>query len=130
MRDSEAGKDREGGATSADPESGVGRVLWAAAFANLLIGLVGIVPALCVRWLLTKFPSADCGGASSCHGGTPDNPLGMITGAVLGGGFVVGMVLVVDLLMPRQEGSPVGPWLGMALLIPGPFVVGHAVGWF
>ncbi|WP_369249812.1 hypothetical protein [Streptomyces sp. R41] len=97
--------------------------------ANLLIGLVAIVPGLCLRWLLTTYPSVDCGGGIGCDKETPDNALGMITGAVLGCGFVLGMVLVVDILMPRQEGHPVGPWLGMALLIPAPFVVGQALGW-
>ncbi|GGN72928.1 hypothetical protein GCM10011579_050530 [Streptomyces albiflavescens] len=108
---------------------GAVRGLWAPALANLLIGLVAIVPGLCLRWLLTKYPSVDCGGGIGCDKESPDNALGMITGAVLGCGFVLGMVLVVDILMPRQEGHSVGPWLGMALLIPAPFVVGQALGW-
>ncbi|WP_405915862.1 hypothetical protein [Streptomyces sp. NBC_00728] len=112
------------------PGGGLGRALSAAAFANLLIGGVGIVPGLCVRWLLTRFPSVHCDGPFGCHRETPDNALGLIAGAVLGGGFVLGMVLVVDILMPYQEGRPMGPWLSMTALVPAPLLLGQAVGWF
>lgn len=117
MRGSDTGDDRGGG-------------LWAPAVANLLIGAVAIVPGLCLRWLLTRYPSVGCGGGVSCAGSAPDDPLGMTTGAVLGGGFVLGMVLVVDVLIPHQEGRPIGAWLGMAVLIPAPFAVGQMLGWF
>jgi len=126
VRRSETGGDDESGAGRGP---GAGRGLWAPALANLLIGLVAIVPGLCLRRLLTTYPSVHCGGSVGCHGGTSHSALGMITGAVLGLGFVLGMVLVVDILMPHQEGGPVGSWLGMALLIPVPFVVGQAMGW-
>jgi hypothetical protein len=130
VRDSDSGGGRRSGTASTGRGGGLGRALSAAAFANLLIGGVGIVPGLCLRWLLTRFPSVDCGGPLGCHRETPDDALGLIAGAVLGGGFVLGTVLVVDILLPVQEGRPVGPWLGMAALVPAPFLLGQAVGWF
>jgi hypothetical protein len=129
VRDSGGGGGRRND-TASTGRVGLGRALSAAAFANLLIGGVGIIPALCVRWLLTGFPSVGCGGHFGCHRETPDNALGLIAGAVLGGGFVLGTVLVVDILMPFQEGRPMSPWLGMAALVPAPFLLGQAVGWF
>jgi hypothetical protein len=101
---------------------------WAAAVANLLIGMVAIVPGVCVRWLLGKYTLLHCFGGFS--GGTsPDQTVGMVLGAVLGGGFVLGMVLVVDILMPWQEGRPLNLWLGMTTLVPAPFAVAQVVGW-
>lgn len=101
---------------------------WAAAVANLLIGMVAIVPGVCVRWLLGKYTLLHCFGGFS--GGTsPDQTVGMVLGAVLGGGFVVGMVLVVDILMPWQEGRSLHLWLGMTTLVPAPFAVASVAGW-
>ncbi|MFD4408699.1 hypothetical protein [Streptomyces sp. NPDC058475] len=122
-----AGVDGPGLDAGAGP--GAVRRLGAPALANLLIGLAAIVPGLCLRWLLTKYPSVGCGHSVGCGKAASHHSLGMMTGAVLGGGFVLGMVLVVDFLVPHQEGGPVGTWLSMALLIPAPFVVGQALGW-
>ncbi|MGW3494492.1 hypothetical protein [Streptomyces sp. NPDC001020] len=97
--------------------------------ANLLIGAVAIVPGMCIRWLLTGHELVRCVGEFGCGAESPDNALGMTLGAVLGGAFVVGMVLVVDVLIPWQEGRPLHLWLGMATLVPAPFVVAQAVGW-
>ncbi|MFF1637935.1 hypothetical protein ACFVXW_05780 [Streptomyces sp. NPDC058251] len=128
-----AGVDGPGLDAGSGPGAGAGpgavRRLGAPALANLLIGLAAIVPGLCLRWLLTKYPSVGCGHSVGCGKAASHHSLGMMTGAVLGGGFVLGMVLVVDFLVPHQEGGPVGTWLSMALLIPAPFVVGQALGW-
>jgi len=40
-----------------------------------------------------------------------------------------GMVLVVDILMPWQEGRPLHLWLGMTTLVPAPFAVATVAGW-
>ncbi|MFI9644900.1 hypothetical protein ACIHAA_01180 [Streptomyces sp. NPDC052040] len=102
---------------------------WAPAVANLLIGLIAIVPGLCVRWLLARYAVIDCVDGFGCGGRAPDNTLGMTLGAVLGGGFVLGMVLVVDVLIPWQEGRPLQLWLGMTALVPAPFAIAQAAGW-
>jgi hypothetical protein len=102
---------------------------WAAAMANLLIGMVAIVPGVCVRWLLARYASFPCAGGFGCHDLTPGQTVGMTLGAVLGGGFVLGMVLVVDVLMPWQEGRPLNLWLGMTTLVPAPFAVAQVAGW-
>ncbi|MFI5765526.1 hypothetical protein ACIA8F_31905 [Streptomyces sp. NPDC051563] len=52
----------------------------------------------------------------------------MMFGAVLGGLIVLGLMLVVDVLVPRQEGQRPHRWLGMAVLVPVPFAVGQALG--
>ncbi len=102
---------------------------WAPAVANLLIGLAAIVPGVCVRWLLTRYALLQCAGGFGCAKESPDNTVGMALGAVLGGGFVLGMVLVVDVLMPWQEGRPVHLWLRMTTLVPAPFAIAQAAGW-
>ncbi|MCN9242928.1 hypothetical protein NGF19_19355 [Streptomyces sp. RY43-2] len=96
--------------------------------ANLLIGAVAIVPGLCVRWLLTGHELARCAERLGCKE-PAGNTLGMTLGAVLGGAFVVGMVLVVDVLIPWQEGRRPHLWLGMTALVPAPFAIAQAAGW-
>ncbi|MDT0462303.1 hypothetical protein [Streptomyces gibsoniae] len=110
-------------------ERGTAGSWWAPAVANLLIGLVAILPGLCVRWLLARYAVIHCADGFGCAGKSPDNTIGMTLGALLGGGFVLGMVLVVDILMPWQEGRPVHVWLGMATLVPAPFAIAQAAGW-
>lgn len=103
---------------------------WAPAVANLVIGMVAIVPGVCVRWLLTRWALIHCAaGGFGCAKESPDNVVGMMLGALLGGGFVLGMVLVVDVLMPWQEGRPLHLWLGMTTLVPAPFAIAQAAGW-
>ncbi|MEW2493544.1 hypothetical protein AB0942_08355 [Streptomyces nodosus] len=102
---------------------------WAAATANLLIGLAAILPGVCVRWLLTRYAVIPCGGGFGCTDGTPDEAVGMMLGAVLGSAFVLGMILVVDVLIPWQEGRPLNLWLGMSTLVPAPFAVAQVAGW-
>ncbi|UXY22496.1 hypothetical protein N8I84_30205 [Streptomyces cynarae] len=102
---------------------------WAAAVANLLIGMLAIVPGVCVRWLLNRYALLHCVTGFGCGGTSPDQTVGMTLGAVLGGGFILGMVLVVDVLMPWQEGRPLHLWLGMTTLVPAPFAVAQAAGW-
>ncbi|MFD1658758.1 hypothetical protein ACFSL4_11180 [Streptomyces caeni] len=102
---------------------------WAAAAANLLIGTVAIVPGVCVRWLLTRYVLAGCANGVGCGRGSPDNTVGMALGAALGSAFVLGMVLVVDVLMPWQEGRPLGLYLRLTTLVPAPFAIAQAAGW-
>jgi len=110
-------------------EKGTAGSWWAPVAANLLIGAVAIVPGVCIRWLLTRQALVHCAGGFGCAKETPDNTVSMTLGAVLGGAFVLGMVLVVDVLIPWQEGRPLHLWLGMTALIPAPFVVAQAAGW-
>ncbi|MFD8019545.1 hypothetical protein ACFV6G_03860 [Streptomyces lavendulae] len=99
--------------------------LWAPVLANLLIGVVAVVPGLCIRWLATEH----CNDAIGCEKDAYEPAPVMGYGAVLGGLFVLGMVLIVDVLMPRQEGWRLHRWLGMAVLVPVPFAVSQALGW-
>ncbi|MGW6985154.1 hypothetical protein ACWGE1_37820 [Streptomyces sp. NPDC054932] len=114
---------------SADGRGRGGRHLWAPGLANLLIGVVAIIPGLCIRWLTMEYPSVDCGGGIGCDKEASETATVMTYGAVLSGLFVLGMVLVVDVLIPRQEGLRLHRWLGMAVLVPVPFVVSQALGW-
>ncbi|MGN5631909.1 hypothetical protein [Streptomyces sp. AC154] len=113
-----------------------GSQLWVAAAANLGIGLCAIVPALCIRWIFTRYLPMDCSatGASvhstGCDRETYEDGTIYMFGAALSGLFVLGMILVVDILMPRQERWPMGIWLGMALLVPVPFFAGQELGRF
>ncbi|MFC3574748.1 hypothetical protein ACFOZ0_15975 [Streptomyces yaanensis] len=118
-----------GSGADGDREKGTAGSWWAAAVANLLIGLVAIVPGLCVRWLLTRYALVHCAAGPVCSKEPPDHAVGMTLGAVLGGAFVLGMVLVVDVLMPWQEGRPLNLWLGMTALVPAPFAIAQAAGW-
>ncbi|MFD9407085.1 hypothetical protein ACFWBN_08685 [Streptomyces sp. NPDC059989] len=105
------------------------RWLWAPALANLLIGVVAIIPGLCIRWLTTEYPLVDCGRGIGCDKEASETATVMTYGAVLSGLFVLGMVLVVDVLIPRQEGGRLHQWLGMAVLVPVPFAVSQALVW-
>ncbi|MER6124925.1 hypothetical protein ABT173_20235 [Streptomyces sp. NPDC001795] len=102
---------------------------WAPAVANLLIGAAAIVPGECIRWLLTRYALLHCVGGFGCGSGSADSTVAMTLGAVLGGAFVLGMVLVVDILMPWQEGRPLHLWLGMTALVPAPFAIAQVAGW-
>lgn len=101
------------------------RPLWAPVLANLLIGVVAIIPGLCIRWLTTEHCSDDIGCDKEAYEPAPV----MVYGAVLSGLFVLSMVLIVDVLMPRQEGWRLQRWLRMAVLVPVPFTVSQALGW-
>ncbi|MDD9381385.1 hypothetical protein M8Z33_33000 [Streptomyces sp. ZAF1911] len=75
------------------------------------------------------YPSLKCTPTSCVPDATEPAPV-MMFGAVLGGLVVLGLALVVDFLMPRQEGERPHRWLGTAVLIPVPFAVGQATGWW
>ena len=101
---------------------------WAPILANLLLGLLAVVPLWCLHWLLVEYPSVDCGGSIGCDKEAGQNALGAAVGAVVSGAIVLGLLLVVDVLMPRQERWPVHPWLGAAVLMPLPYVAGQVLG--
>ncbi|GAA3798285.1 hypothetical protein [Streptomyces chiangmaiensis] len=118
-----------GSATDGDRRRATADSWWAPAVANLLIGLAAILPGVCLRWLLTRYAVISCTGGFGCTRGSTDQAVGMTLGAVLGGAFVLGMILVVDVLMPWQEGRPLNLWLGMTTLVPAPFAIAQAAGW-
>ncbi|WP_265562525.1 hypothetical protein [Streptomyces hygroscopicus] len=91
--------------------------------------MVAILPALCVRRLVTKHILLNCADSPGCTAHFPGHAVGMTLGALLGGGFVLGMVLVVDVLIPWQEGRPLHRWLGMTTLVPAPFAIAQVAGW-
>lgn len=102
---------------------------WSAAVANLFIGLGAILPGVCVRWLLTRYALLPCYDAFGCARDAADHTVSMVLGAVLGSAFVLGMILVVDVLVPWQEGRPMNLWLGMTTLVPAPFAIATVAGW-
>lgn len=91
--------------------------------------MVAIVPGLCLRWLVAAYPLVDCGGGTGCDKEASETATVLTFGAVVSGMPVLGLVLVVDVLTPRQEGRPLRHRLGMAALIPVPFAVSQALGW-
>ncbi|MCJ0867802.1 hypothetical protein [Streptomyces sp. AP-93] len=91
--------------------------------------MVAVIPVGCVWWLVTVYPSAKC-SARSCDEEAAEPAFATVYGAALGGLFVLGLILVVDVLLPRQEGWRLHRWLGMAVLVPVPFAVGRALGWW
>lgn len=105
-----------------------GSRLWAPALANLLIGVVAIVPGWCVWWLAVEYPSLRC-DSGGCDPDAAEPAPVMAYGAALGGILVLGLILMVDVLMPRQEGRRPHPWLAMTVLVPVPFLAGRALGW-
>ncbi|MET9852651.1 hypothetical protein ABZY57_06860 [Streptomyces sp. NPDC006450] len=117
-------------AEGANGQGWPGRHVWAPVLANLLIGVVAIVPCVCVRWLVAEYPSVDCGGGIGCDKEASESASVMTYGAALGGMFVAGLILMVDVLVPRQEGWSVRRWLAMSVLVPVPFAVGQAAGWW
>ncbi|MFI9106678.1 hypothetical protein ACIGXA_39910 [Streptomyces fildesensis] len=91
--------------------------LWAPAVANLLLGVVAIVPGWCLWWWAT-------------HPTTPSHRAAeALLGAAGSGALLLALAFVVDVLMPRQEAWRIQPWLGMTVLIPVPFALALAVGW-
>ncbi|GAA4682772.1 hypothetical protein GCM10023347_42160 [Streptomyces chumphonensis] len=101
----------------------------AAVLANLLIGVLAIVPAFCAHWLVVEYPLVDCMGGLGCDKEAEDHVAGALAGAAVGGVVVLGALLVVDVAVPRQEGWPLRRWLGSAALVPVPFLLALAVGW-
>ncbi|MDT0381277.1 hypothetical protein RM572_21195 [Streptomyces sp. DSM 42041] len=102
--------------------------VWAPVLANLLLGVLAVAPLWCLQWLLVVYPAVDCGGGVGCDKEAGGDALGAAIGALVGGVIVLGLLLVVDVLMPRQERWPVHHWLGAAVLIPLPYVAGQAMG--
>lgn len=124
MRDSDAGAGR-GGRAGGGP--------WVAAGANLALGLFAVLPFRYIQWLMTYVPPVDRGSPSTGDTGF-DAPYAAspidLWGAALSGLIVLALTVVVDFLMPRQEGWPMRVWLAMAVLIPVPFLVCEALGLF
>lgn len=118
----------EGAGEGANGAGRSGSRLWAPTLANLLIGVVAVAPGWCVWWLVTQYPLLRCSERACIPDAAEPAPV-MAAGAVLGGLFVLGLILLVDVLMPRQEGLRTGRWLGMAVLVPVPFAAGRALGW-
>ncbi|WP_329306470.1 hypothetical protein OG322_13790 [Streptomyces sp. NBC_01260] len=109
---------------------------WAAAGANLAIGLCAIVPAVCIRWFITQYLPMDCTptgtsvNSTGCDRDTYEDEPFYLFCAAISGLVVLAMILVVDVLMPRQERWRMGIWLGMVPLVPVPFLAGLALGRF
>ncbi|MFI1360615.1 hypothetical protein ACH4TV_44645 [Streptomyces sp. NPDC020898] len=98
---------------------------------NLLLGLPAMIPLYLGWWLLTEYLPMDCHSVADaarstggdCNYTTLDHAGPVMFLLALSGLFVVCLVLLVDVLLPRRRGARPGPWLGTALLIPVPFVV-------
>ncbi|WP_340562153.1 hypothetical protein [Streptomyces sp. GSL17-111] len=112
-----------------DREDAPGGGVVVAALANLLIGVLAIVPAFCLHWLVVEYPLVDCVSGLGCDKEAEDHVAGAMAGAAVGGVVVLGALLVVDVAMPRQEGWPLRRWLGAAVLVPVPATLALTAGW-
>ncbi|NEA53437.1 hypothetical protein G3I60_04480 [Streptomyces sp. SID13666] len=95
--------------------------LWASAVANLLLGVVAIVPGWFLWWWATH-PTTNC-DASGCDQKTSAHAAEALLGAAGSGALLLALAFVVDVLMPRQEAWRIQPWLAMTMLIPVPFAL-------
>ncbi|MFD5075462.1 hypothetical protein [Streptomyces sp. NPDC058371] len=117
----------------ADDDGGVraGAGVWVPGLVNLGLGVPAMVPLYLLWWLLTEYLPMDCrsvedaarSGSVNCNYTTLDHAGVVMFLAAVTGALIVALVLVVDLLLPLRRGARLGPWLGMAALIPVPFAV-------
>ncbi|MFD3453257.1 hypothetical protein ACFWVC_13870 [Streptomyces sp. NPDC058691] len=98
---------------------------------NLALGVPAVVPLYCAWWLLTEYLPMDCRSVSDASApgfsGTCDYHVLDHAGPVmfllaLSGLFVLALVLLVDVAVPRSKGRPVRPWALAGLVVPVPFL--------
>ncbi|MFC5720326.1 hypothetical protein ACFP1Z_09145 [Streptomyces gamaensis] len=107
------------------------RRLWAPGLANLGLGVPAMVPLYLAWWLLTKYLPMDChstaeaarSGLTNCDFHTLDHADAVKFLLVVTGLFVVWLIVLVDVLLPRRRGARVRMWAGSAVLVPVPFGV-------
>ncbi|MFC9652657.1 hypothetical protein [Streptomyces sp. NPDC056937] len=105
--------------------------LWAPGLVNLALGVPAIVPLYLLWWLLTKYLPMDCRqvedvvepGVINCNYTTLDHAWVIMFLLAVTGLFMLALVLLVDVLLPRRRGRRTGVWLAAAVLIPVPFMV-------
>ncbi|MFE4646607.1 hypothetical protein [Streptomyces sp. NPDC056730] len=105
--------------------------LWAPGLVNLALGVAAIVPLYLLWWLLTKYLPMDCRqvedvvepGVINCNYTTLDHAWVIMFLLAVTGLFMLALVLLVDVLLPRRRGRRTGVWLAAAVLIPVPFMV-------
>ena len=106
--------------------------LWSRMFvpANLVMGLPAIVPLHSARWLVTEYAPMDCqsvgetfepGYTGSCDYHVLDHAPVIWFLLLLSLAFVLFLVLLVDVLLPRWCGWPLRRWSLAALLVPVPY---------
>ncbi|WP_326671850.1 hypothetical protein [Streptomyces sp. NBC_01257] len=107
---------------------------WVAAGANLTLGVFAILPFRYILWLTTYLSPPDHGDQSAGATSYDTAPYAAspvdIWGAGLSGLVILAMAVVIDVLMPRQEGWSTRLWLGTAALIPVPFIACKVLGVF
>ncbi|WP_103937793.1 hypothetical protein [Thermomonospora echinospora] len=99
---------------------------------NLALGVPAMLPLYLAWWLWTEYLPMDCRspadvtkpGLTNCYYPTLDHAPVVMFLLVVTGVPLLALVLVVDVLLPlRREGRRLGTWLGMATLIPVPFLI-------
>ncbi|AQZ69746.1 unnamed protein product [[Actinomadura] parvosata subsp. kistnae] len=109
--------------------------LWLPVAANLGLGIPAIVPLYLTWWLVTEYLPMDCRSVAdlaepdlaNCGYHTLDHaPIVMLALAVTGL-FGLAAVVVIDVVLPLRHGLRLSWWLGAAVLIPAPFLVGLAL---
>ncbi|MFJ6567304.1 hypothetical protein ACIQNU_07770 [Streptomyces sp. NPDC091292] len=108
-----------------------GGVPWVPGLVNLGIGVPAVLPLYLVWWLLTKYLPMDCRSFAeaarpdtvNCNYTTLDHSGVVMFLAVVTGGLLLAVALVVNVVLPRRRGRRPAPWLGTAVLIPVPFAV-------
>ncbi len=97
---------------------------------NLLLGIPAVVPLWAARWLITEYLPMDCRsprdvvrpGLADCDHTTLDHAGPMMLLLALTGCLLLGLVLLVDVVLPRGRGRRLRPWLLGMLLIPLPYL--------
>ncbi|WP_411112596.1 hypothetical protein [Streptomyces sp. 029-5] len=98
---------------------------------NLALGVPAIVPIYLLWWLLTEYLPMDCRqvedvvkpGVTNCNFTTLDHAGVVMFLLALTGLFMLALVFLVDVVLPRRRGRRTGVWLMAALLVPVPFMV-------
>ncbi|WP_211768520.1 glycosyl hydrolase [Kutzneria sp. CA-103260] len=105
--------------------------LWLPALVNLGLGVLAMAPLHLARWLVVNYLPMDCKSVEdvarrdlvNCDYTTLDHAGVVMFAAVVTGALLLVLALTIDVLLPLRRGRRLGAWLGMALLIPVPFVV-------
>ncbi|MFJ2669341.1 hypothetical protein [Streptomyces sp. NPDC087525] len=105
--------------------------LWVPGLVNLALGVPAIVPIYLLWWLLTEYLPMDCRqvedvvkpGVTNCNFTTLDHAGVVMFLLAVTGLFMLALVFLVDVVLPRRRGRRTGVWLMAALLVPVPFMV-------
>ncbi|MET9430081.1 MULTISPECIES: hypothetical protein [unclassified Streptomyces] len=105
--------------------------VWLPGVVNLALGVPAMIPLHLAWWLWTEYLPMDCRsvaeaarpGLTNCNYTTLDHAGPAMFLLAVSGLLVLGLVLLVDVLLPLRRGGRRGVWLGTAVLVPVPFAM-------